>query len=176
MDTLARQVCLNACGDAFLQREDAEHILRILRKYFQLDSLDHINRQVAKFSRYERTDQTTERYLLELEVLRRRAEARDAIGGPFPDAYVPILRMQNAALSRNEKLLLLASVHWSLDFPIAATQMRRLFKTSGSPARQDDLAATDFDMKSEEEAAYRKAPKAGTDPPRRPRSTKGGAN
>ena len=51
-----------------------------------------------------------ERYLIEFDVLRRKAEAGVVMGGPFSEACVSILRMQNAALSRNENSLLLASV------------------------------------------------------------------
>ena len=52
--------------------------------------------------------------------------------------------------------------------------MRRLFESFRGPARQDGLAATDFHIKEEEEdlphearAAYRKAEKARTGPPRK---------
>ena len=38
-DTLARQVCLDAGGDAFSRGEDVETILKTLRNYFQPDAL-----------------------------------------------------------------------------------------------------------------------------------------
>ena len=69
-------------------------------------------------------------------------------GGSFPDEFVSILRMQDAAVSRNEKSIPLASVQDSLDSHIAAKQMSRLFEPCGGPARQDVLAATDCDTGS----------------------------
>ena len=42
MDTIARQVCLNAGGDTFTQREAADAILKILRNYLQPDALGHL--------------------------------------------------------------------------------------------------------------------------------------
>ena len=72
MDAIARQVCLNAGGDAFTQGEDVEAILDTLRNYFQPDALGHVYYQATKFSREGRAGQTAERYLLEFDVLRER--------------------------------------------------------------------------------------------------------
>ena len=72
-----------------------------------------------------------ELHLFEFDVSRRKAEARVAKGGAFPDAFASLLRMQNAALKTNGKSLLLASVQGSLDFPTVAKQMRRLFDPCG---------------------------------------------
>ena len=66
---------------------------------------------------------TTDRYLLEFDVLRRKADARVVMGGAFPDSCVSILSMQDAAPSRYGKLLLLASVKESLDFPFDEVQI-----------------------------------------------------
>ena len=82
-----------------------------------------------------------ERALLEFDVLRRKAGARVVIGGALPGASASILRMQNAALSKNGKWLLLASVRGSLDFPIVARRMRRLSDPCGAVAAADVLAA-----------------------------------
>ena len=68
-----------------------------------------------------------EPYLFEFDVSRRKAGARVAKGGAPPDAFASLLCVQNAALETNGKALLLASVQGSLDFPIMAKQMRRLF-------------------------------------------------
>ena len=51
MGTIARQVCRNAGGDAFLHQLDAEPILTALRNYFQPAAPDHICEQVTKFLR-----------------------------------------------------------------------------------------------------------------------------
>ena len=88
------------------------------------------------------------RRLLEFDVLRRKAEARVVTGWSHPHGHVSSVRMQIAAASRNEKSLLLASAQGSSGFLSAAKQMRRLFEPCGGVARQDVLAATDFDMDS----------------------------
>ena len=114
---------MNAAGDNFSHREDVGNILTGLDSYVQPGPLFRIYRQVDKFSRYERTDQTMERYLLEFDVLRGEVGAR-AIGCVAPpDAPVSVSRMRNAALPKNGKSLLLAcpfcteadaSVIWTL--------------------------------------------------------------
>ena len=56
-----------------------------------------------------------------------------------------ILRMRNAALSRREKPLVLASVQGGLGCSDVAKQMRRLFGPGGVAARLDEPAAADAD-------------------------------
>ena len=73
-----------------------------------------------------------------------------AAGGAFPDGSVSILWMRNAALSRNEKSLLLAGVRGRLDFRNAAKQMRRFFDPCGRLARQDVLAAAGMAARPDE--------------------------
>ena len=70
-------------------------------------------------------------YLFEFDVSRRKAEARVAKGGAFPHAFASLVCMRNAALKTNGESLLLASVRGSLDFPIVAKQMSRLFDPCG---------------------------------------------
>ena len=65
MDTMARQVCLNAGGDTFLDTEDVEAIFGTLRNYSEPDELGHVYREVTKFPRHKRTGQTVGRYVLE---------------------------------------------------------------------------------------------------------------
>ena len=48
------------------------------------------------------------RFLLEFDLSRRKAAAMVSMGCVFPDGFVSISRMANAALFRNEKSLLLA--------------------------------------------------------------------
>ena len=104
------------------------------------------------------------------------------MGEAFPDAFAFILRIQNAAPSKHEESLLLASVPGSSDFPIAAKQMRPSYEPCGGPMRQYVSATTDLDMDSEEEdasyearVAYRKAKKTRKEAPRRSRSKSGGS-
>ena len=63
------------------------------------------------------------------------------MGGRFPEAFVSILRMQNAAMSGREKSLATASVQGGLEFLDVAKQMRRLFGARGGVASQDLLLA-----------------------------------
>ena len=126
-------------------------IQKVPRNSFQADALGRRYRQVTRFLQHRRPNQPMERYLLEFDALRRKAKSRVVMGGAFPDAFVSILCMQNAALSRRGKSTSPASVQGSSDFPIAAKQMRRLFDPCGGPARQDVLTATDWGMESDEE-------------------------
>ena len=69
----------------------ADGILNIPREYFAPDASVHVSHQVAKFLQCKRTDQTMERCSLELDILRRKAEARVQMGAAFPDAFVSVL-------------------------------------------------------------------------------------
>ena len=80
---------------------------------------------------------------MELDVLRRQAESEKQIGAGSPEASVPFLRIQNAAPSRQEKSLVLATTPESLSFSNAAMTMRRLFGFYGAAGRQEILAAED---------------------------------
>ena len=76
------------------------------------------------------------------------------MGGAIPDGFVSILRLRNAALLRGEKSLLFASAQGSLDFPIAAKQMRRFLDPCGGPPRQEIVAATGTGAQSDEENLF----------------------
>ena len=67
------------------------------------------------------------------------------MGAGFPESFVSIRRMQNAALSHREKSLEPASVRESLKFTDAAASMRRFFGSCGSAARHDILITEDAD-------------------------------
>ena len=86
------------------------------------------------------------------------------MGRGFQDVFAPILCMQNAALAKSERSLVLASIQNTPPFPAAANQMRRLFGPRENAARQDVLLAADLETGPEKEdcaarAAYRKADK-----------------
>ena len=114
---------------------------------------------------FKRTTQDMDTYLLEFEMLRQRAEARFDMGTGYPDEFVSVLCIQNAALSKNERQLVIASVGSSLAFGHVSAQMRRLFGNIGSSQSMDVLVAQDMDQVSEEDdfeawVAYRKAKRA----------------
>ena len=125
MDTSARQVCLNV---------DVEEIARSMLECCQPDALGHIHHQVTTRLQYKRTGQTMEPYLLEFDILRRRVQVRVIMGGAFSNGFKAILRMQNAALSRNEEELLSARVRVPLAFSSVPKQMRRLLGPSRCPS------------------------------------------
>ena len=89
----------------------------------------------------------------------------DGDGSGFAKEFVSILRMQNAALPKNEISLVVARIRGALAFAAAGRQMRRLFESCGGAARQDFLIAVDADVSSEDEngdaawLAYRNAKK-----------------
>ena len=62
----------------------------------------------------------------------------------------PILRMQNASLSRSEESLVLSGVRGNHGFSDVAKQMRRL----GGAGCQDVLVAADIDARSEAEGDF----------------------
>ena len=137
MASVARQLCLNAGGDAWLRGEGAGAILKTLSNCSQPESLGRVCQQVAKFPHYTRADQTMEYRLLDVGVFRRKAGARVIRGGASPGGAVSILCTQNAALPRAEKSFLLAIVEGSLVCPFVAEQMRRLFDPCGRRALQE---------------------------------------
>ena len=86
-------------------------------------------------------------------------------GGGFPGEFASALCIQNAALTQNEKTLVLASLSNTQSFQSVSAQMRRLFGPCGYESRQDFLVAADMDSVCEGEdfeawIACRKAKRA----------------
>ena len=107
-------------------------------------------------------------YWMEFDMLRQEAEARRLMGSGLPDEFAPALRMRNAALPKNGRTLVAASIRNTLAFPEVSAQMRRLSCPRGYASRRDVLVAADMDAVSEEEdfeawVAYRKAKRARKD-------------
>ena len=130
---------------------------------------------MVRFMHFERTDQNMDTYIMEFAMLRDEAESRTVMASGFPGASVSVLRMQNAALTENEKTMVLASLENALAFPQVSAQTRRLFGPYSYASRQDVLVAQDMDTASEDEdceawLAYGKAKRAnseGGEPSRR---------
>ena len=61
------------------------------------------------------------------------------MGASCPDQFASILRMDNAALSRHEKSLVVASYYESLRFGYASANLRRLLGSRASGSRRDAL-------------------------------------
>ena len=51
-------------------------VLQVLKQYFLPDASDHVYQDVWKFLHHKRTDQTMERFLLEFDLLRSKAERK----------------------------------------------------------------------------------------------------
>ena len=91
MEPFARQVCLQNGGDSFMEGVAATEVLQVLKQYFLPDASDHVYQDVWKFLHHKRTDQTMERFLLEFDLLRNKAERKIQVGFRFPDAFISIL-------------------------------------------------------------------------------------
>ena len=100
----AREVCVTAGKDVVGNLDGAEHIWQILTERFAPDAIDSILHAMAKFMHFKRTGQDMGTYLIEFDMLRRKAEARMIMGGGFPDEFASVLCMQNAALAKNENV------------------------------------------------------------------------
>ena len=110
MEPLARQICLQNGGDSFMDGVNVAEVLQELKQYFSPDASDHVHQDVWKFLHHKRTDQTMERFLLEFDLLRTKAERKIQIGFRFPDSFISVLCMGNACLTSHQKTLVMASV------------------------------------------------------------------
>ena len=129
--------------------DGAGHIVNTWRIYFAPDTAGPIYQEVARFLQFRRTDQPTDRYTVEFDLLRCKAEPKMQMGAGFPETFVFVLRMQDAAPSRLEKSLASASTQRSLIFEDVAMTMRRLFGSRGGAARQDILVEEDVEASLE---------------------------
>ena len=82
----------------------------------------------------------------------------------LPEISESALRMRGTTLSRSEEAVVLAGAQGSSGISVVARQTRRPSGPRGGDARQDLLAATDLDVKSNDDdyaawAAFRKAKK-----------------
>ena len=99
------------------------------------------------------------------DLLRREAESE--MGAGFPGQFVSMWRMDNAALFRHEKSLVMKPCYKSLRPEDVSANVRRLFGSRESGSRQDALLteeaaesrASDGDL--DVLAAYRKAENQG---------------
>ena len=64
--------------------EGAERILNISRENVAPKAVDFISQEAVRFLQGERTDQTTDGFLTEWELLQRKAESGIQMGGAYP--------------------------------------------------------------------------------------------
>ena len=168
MSDVARKVCMSVGKDDVGNAGGVAQILKILRERFAPDAINSVFLDVVKFLYFKRTQQNMDTYLSEFDMLQEKAEARLPMGSGPPDEFASVLYIQNAALSKNEKTLVPASLQNTLAFQAVSAQMRRLFGPRGYASRQDVLAAADMNTASKEEdfetwMAYRKPKRAEKD-------------
>ena len=162
MADVARKVCLTIGKDVVSNVDGVEQILNIPRNRSAPDKADCIFQDIPKYLRFKRTTQDMDTFLLEFDILRRKAEARMSVRAGDPDEFFVCTLHAKCVSLENERQLAMASVRSSLSHAHAAAQMRRLFGNIGSARNQDALVAQDMDAVSGEEnfeawAAYREA-------------------
>ena len=65
------------------------------RSRFAPEAADASRQQVMRFTNYRRTDQSIDEYIVEFDLLRRKAESKMEVGAGFPGRFASILRMSN---------------------------------------------------------------------------------
>ena len=107
MQPAPRRVCL-AEGSNVLDRGDgAAAILNISRDHFAPEAADAIRRQVMRFTRFCRADQSIAEYIAEYDLRRRQAGSEMEMGGWFPGVqcttrkgiHIDIARAQRGPIS-----------------------------------------------------------------------------
>ena len=112
MQPAPRQLCLGDGSDILGRSDGAAKTLEIPRNSFAPGAAGAIRRQVMRYMRLRRADQSIYEKCAEYDLLRR--------GPGRSEQFVSILRMDNAPLSRHEKSLVMASCHKSLKFAHAS--------------------------------------------------------
>ena len=119
--------CLVAGGDYLGNRDGIARILETARNNFAPEAAGASHQQVMRSTRYPRTDQSINEYIVELDLLGRKAESKMETDAGFPGQFVSILRVGEAGLPRREESLVMASSHKSFKFDVAAANVRWLF-------------------------------------------------
>ena len=105
--------------------DGVEQISKILRKSSAPDVIDSIFQDMVKFMYFKLTGRNLATYLMEFDMLRRKAEARTIMGSGFPDSFVSALCAQGVALTKNVKTLVLTTLGNSSASQSDSAQMRR---------------------------------------------------
>ena len=72
----ARQMRLHSGGGSCMEGVEVSAVIQTLKHYFLPDATDQVFQDVTKFWGRRRAEQTTERFLLEFDILRARAERK----------------------------------------------------------------------------------------------------
>ena len=134
-----RRVCLAEGSDIMSRSDGVTKILKILRKYFAPEAADAIRQQVMRYMRSRRPDRSIDEYIPEYDLLRRKAKSKMEMGTGSPAQFTPVLRMDNAAVPRHAKSLVMARCQKSLRFEDVSANLRRLFGSRGTPRERRGL-------------------------------------
>ena len=98
MNSAPRQFWQSAAGGHLDNQEGVARILEVLRNYFAPEAADAIYRQVMRFTQYRRAEQPADEFIVEFDLLRRKAESKMGMGTGFPEQFASIWRMRYAGL------------------------------------------------------------------------------
>ena len=111
MQPATRQACLaEGCGIPD-HGDGVTRILDISRSYSALEAADASHQRVMRFMNYRRPGQSSHEYIVEFDLLRRKAGSTLAMGGGIPGQVVSILRMSKKGITPPKR------VHGSGELP-----------------------------------------------------------
>ena len=104
MNSVSRQVCLAAGGAVLGHHDDVARIMEIPRSYFVPEATDATRQHVTKFIHCRRSAPSIDEHIVELDLLRRKAESAMQMGAEFPE-FVSISGKNNAELPPPGKII-----------------------------------------------------------------------
>ena len=111
MADISRKVCITVSKDCIGQNDGAQQISRSPRGRVAPDATDAIYQEVAKLMNFRRTDQVMDVYLMEFDVLREKADAKNGGGQRFPRQIRP-RPMRGSPKMRNPWRRPVFAAHW----------------------------------------------------------------
>ena len=87
-----------ATGDHLANNDEAERIANSLRNYFARETVTSISQEAARSLQLRRADRAVGGFAAEYDPLRRTAEFEMQMGAGSPEAFVPVMCTQKAAL------------------------------------------------------------------------------
>ena len=73
---VAREVCMAGESDVIAGPDGAKRISELLRDYFAPEALDSVYQEVVRFSQFGRAAQTTDGFLVRLDLPRKKAASK----------------------------------------------------------------------------------------------------
>ena len=116
MQPAPRRVYLAEASDILENSDGVSKISDALRTYLATEAVGAIHQQVMRLARFRRTAEYADAYIAEFDLRCRGAESEMEMGAGPPDHLASMLRIDNAAVSRNEGPLVMASCRKGLRF------------------------------------------------------------